>query len=328
MKNLENLAITSSKINLNLKVHVVCSGLPFGNGEANDIFYEFFRRAWLSSHPELAALPVISGGQNSLPTIHVSDLAKCVRTLTEAKDPIAKQYFVAVDSCKAKKQKEIMQAISTTLGSGALKDVCLQDVIHEDWVELLSLDLNIKTSPEFLEDQWHCQDGITTDTMMMLNEEFNHFRGLFPLKVFIGGPPISGKTHFATKLAQSYGIPHLKISDLIHEASHAEDELCEEIRVKVEELKDIEVAAYEKSRKKKDPDLDRNALKPRLPDDILRRIVKAKINSPACMNKGFILDGFPRNATDAQAIFLEELENTEGGLEEFPGFEKNDKIMP
>lgn len=164
--------------------------------------------------------------------------------------------------------------------------------------------------------------------MMMLNEEFNHFRGLFPLKVFIGGPPISGKTHFATKLAQSYGIPHLKIADLIHEASNTEDELCEEIRVKVEELKDIEVAAYEKTRKKKDPDLDRNALKPRLPDDILRRIVKAKINSPACMNKGFILDGFPRNATDAQAIFLEQLENEEGGLEEFPGFEKNDKIMP
>lgn len=62
LKNLENLAMTSAKINMNLKVHVVCSGLPFGNGEANDIFYEFFRRSWLSSHPELAALPVIGSG--------------------------------------------------------------------------------------------------------------------------------------------------------------------------------------------------------------------------------------------------------------------------
>lgn len=201
LKNLENLAMTSAKINLNLKVHVVCSGLPFGNGEANDIFYEFFRRSWLSSHPELAALPVIGDGQNALPTIHVSDLAKCVRTLTEAKEPISKQYFVAVDQCKSKKQIEIMQAISSTLGSGAIKSVSLQDVIHEDWVELLSLDLGIKTSTEFLDDEWHCIGGITSDTMMMLNEEFNHFRGLFPLKVYIGGPPISGKTHFATKLA-------------------------------------------------------------------------------------------------------------------------------
>ena len=75
MKDLENLALTAQKINQNLKVSVVCSGLPFGNGEANDIFYEFFRRAWLSSHPELAALPVVGEGNNSLPTIHVSDLA-------------------------------------------------------------------------------------------------------------------------------------------------------------------------------------------------------------------------------------------------------------
>jgi hypothetical protein len=216
LKNLENLAMTSAKINLNLKVHVVCSG-PFGNGEANDIFYEFFRRSWLSSHPELAALPVIGSGQNCLPTIHVNDLAMCVRQLTEAAEPFQKQYLVAVDRCKQKKQCDIMQAISSTLGSGAIKHVKLQDVIHEEWVELLSLDLAISTSPEFLEKscEWHCADGITSETMMMLNQEFNHFRGLFPLKVFIGGPPVSSKTHFATKLAQAYGIPHLKIFDMI-----------------------------------------------------------------------------------------------------------------
>lgn len=62
LKNLENLALTAAKINLNLKVQVICSGLPYGNGEANDIFYEFFRRSWLSSHPELAALPVVGSG--------------------------------------------------------------------------------------------------------------------------------------------------------------------------------------------------------------------------------------------------------------------------
>ena len=97
LKNLENLSLTASKINLNLRVQVVCSGLPYGNGEANDIFYEFFRRAWLSSHPELAALPVIGCGSNALPTIHVSDLAMCVRNLVDAKEPNNKQYFVAVD---------------------------------------------------------------------------------------------------------------------------------------------------------------------------------------------------------------------------------------
>jgi adenylate kinase family enzyme len=46
-------------------------------------------------------------------------------------------------------------------------------------------------------------------------------------------------------------------------------------------------------------------LKPRLPDDILRKIVKLKIHSPACMNKGFIMDGYPKNTNDAVAVFLE-----------------------
>ena len=64
IKQMENLALTAAKFNKNLRVHVVCSGLPYGHGEANDVFYEFFRRAWLSLHPELAALPVIGSGDN------------------------------------------------------------------------------------------------------------------------------------------------------------------------------------------------------------------------------------------------------------------------
>ena len=133
------------------------------------------------------------------------------------------------------------------------------------------LDLKIKASAEFQgkSAKWHCSEGITKESMKMLNEEFNTFRGLFPLKVFFGGPPVSGKTHFASKLAQGYGIPHLKIQDMINEASQANTDLAREIKAKIDELKDIEIAAYEKTRKKKDPDLDRNTLKPRLPDDIL-----------------------------------------------------------
>jgi AAA+ superfamily predicted ATPase len=38
--------------------------------------------------------------------------------------------------------------------------------------------------------------------MKSLNEEFNYYRGLFPLKVFITGPPGSGKTHMAKALAE------------------------------------------------------------------------------------------------------------------------------
>lgn len=53
-----------------------------------------------------------------------------------------------------------MKAISAKLGSGAVKTVTLSDVLHEDWSEMLSLDLSIKTSPEFLNLKWHCKEGI------------------------------------------------------------------------------------------------------------------------------------------------------------------------
>jgi nucleoside-diphosphate-sugar epimerase len=59
-------------------VHVVSAGFLYGNGEQNDIFYEFFRRAWVSLHPKLAALPVIEEGSNILPIIHVSDLVASI----------------------------------------------------------------------------------------------------------------------------------------------------------------------------------------------------------------------------------------------------------
>ena len=74
-------ALALGKQNSNVKVHLVCSGFIYGNGEQNDLFYEFFRSAWVSLHPELAALPVIAGGLNHLPTIHVKDLASSIEQI-------------------------------------------------------------------------------------------------------------------------------------------------------------------------------------------------------------------------------------------------------
>ena len=75
-------------------------------------------------------------------------------------------------------------------------------------------------------------------------------------------------------------------------------------------------------------------------------MVKAHVGSPACMNKGFILDGYPRNINDAKAVFLDPIPGYEpgsGGEEEkkeevkgevsdsgdsFPGFTISEKILP
>jgi adenylate kinase family enzyme len=73
------------------------------------------------------------------------------------------------------------------------------------------------------------------------------------------------------------------------------NEFGKELQAKIEELKDHAEQEYEKTRKKKDPDFDRANYHPRLTDDILCDLVKIQLNSAACMNKGFILDGFPRS---------------------------------
>ena len=163
--------------------------------------------------------------------------------------------------------------------------------------------------------------------MKQLNDEFNLFRSLFPLKVYIGGPPASGKTYFSKSLASSYGIPHLMIADMIKNASGKDDELGDLIRKTVEELKDAKVAEYEKTRKKKDPDLDRATIQVRLPDEILQQIVKVYLASPACMNKGFILDGYPRNVKDAEAVFMDVKTETEPQPADMPAEEQNNLVL-
>lgn len=117
-----------------------------------------------------------------------------------------------------------------------------------------------------------------------------------------------------------------------------QDALGDEIRKKAEEIKDQTVADYDKTKKKKDPELDRNTIKVRLPDEILYKLVRLQMSTAACRNKGFILDGYPRNINDAKHIFLNKIENYQpSSLEgeviadegnKYPGFQIDEGILP
>lgn len=118
------------------------------------------------------------------------------------------------------------------------------------------------------------------------------------------------------------------------------NEYGQTLKAKVEELKDQAEAEYEKSRKKKDPDFDKANYHPRLTEDILTDLVKIQLNSAACQNKGFILDGFPRSQEEAKLIFMDKIpiadevnenEDPDGAAEDAePKFEErlNEKIIP
>ena len=64
---------------------------------------------------------------------------------------------------------------------------------------------------------WHCEKGII-DNALKLNIEFNDFRGLHPVKIFITGPPASGKTFYSEQLAHYYNIPRIHIKQIIDQA--------------------------------------------------------------------------------------------------------------
>lgn len=59
------------------------------------------------------------------------------------------------------------------------------------------------------------------------------------------------------------------------------------------------------------------------------------MSTAACRNKGFILDGYPRNQNDAKHIFLNKIENyqppvdsNEADESKYPGYEVDESILP
>ena len=69
-------------------------------------------------------------------------------------------------------------------------------------------DAEIET--ERLKFPWHCEKGIV-DNMKLLNKEFNQIRGLNPVKIFITGPPASGKSSYGLELSAYYNIPLIEV---------------------------------------------------------------------------------------------------------------------
>lgn len=132
-----------------------------------------------------------------------------------------------------------MQAISDGIGNGTVKEVMIKDAIQYPWSAFITINVKLECSAALASClSWHCRQGITSASMKQLNDEFNFYRGLFPLKVFITGPPCSGKTHFAKKLNELYGVPHITVQDIVTMGKSLTTEFGDRVRSRVEELKD------------------------------------------------------------------------------------------
>jgi hypothetical protein len=184
-----------------------------------------------------------------------------------------------------------------------------KEAINSPWLDYLSINLKMKASDAFRaiplteeqeeaeeadeiraknKFQWHTQKGIIKK-IDVLNAEFNQFRGLNPVKIMITGPPASGKSYYADMLAKYYNIPKVDVSHLLAEVWRigkmedvGEDEFMNTVKSTVDELREKEIERlaeeYEAKKKEDDPDfdpdaVDRDALKIRIPDDILYKLL-------------------------------------------------------
>lgn len=102
LKTLETLALSSTTTQEKLRVHVMCAGIRYGNGER--IFYDHFQQAWIQN-PK--ALPIIGSGDNLIPTIHIIDLAGLVKRVV-IENPKVHPYIFAIDKTNRPSQKRII----------------------------------------------------------------------------------------------------------------------------------------------------------------------------------------------------------------------------
>lgn len=96
------------------------------------------------------------------------------------------------------------------------------------------------------------------------------------MRLVLLGAPGAGKGTQAKMLVEKYGIPQISTGDLLRAAVAAGTSLGKEAK------------AY----------MDRGEL---VPDSVVLEMVKERISQDDCKN-GFILDGFPRNVTQAEAL--------------------------
>lgn len=96
------------------------------------------------------------------------------------------------------------------------------------------------------------------------------------MNIILLGPPGAGKGTQAKKLTSNLGVPQISTGDILREAVKAGSQMG------------LKAKSY----------MDAGEL---VPDEVVTGIVEERIQEPDCQ-KGFLLDGFPRNRAQAGAL--------------------------
>jgi hypothetical protein len=64
----------------------------------------------------------------------------------------------------------MMLSISEGIGNGTTREVPMTEAINYDWCHYMNLNIKLQCSQEVSDlINWHCQQGVSKPTMLMLN---------------------------------------------------------------------------------------------------------------------------------------------------------------
>lgn len=276
IRAVETLGLAAGKFKPNLHTYVLCPGVQYGLGE--EVLFDIFRQSWLQDPPFLTCY---GHGRNKLPTIHFKDLAMHVKFIIY-KLPKKSNYIFAIDHTKNRTQKRLLKAIAEGIGIANIKNVEVSPDLYRSVpdFDLFTLDLWMKPSNIFkaaqlsqddqadaddnadddgqtqprkklkLDFSWWCQGGIPKN-LAKLCKEFNDCRGLKPNRILMTGPPISGLTHYAKKIADFYNVPLISVKDVVEMCKKLEDDLGREVKENLDEQRKVAMEVAEKELEKK-----------------------------------------------------------------------------
>mmetsp|Transcript_90349 Transcript_90349/g.156483 ORF Transcript_90349/g.156483 Transcript_90349/m.156483 type:complete len:481 (+) Transcript_90349:58-1500(+) len=207
-----------------LHTYVVFSGLRYGEGE--DILHPLFKQAW---HLAPEGLPIFGPGKQLLPMVHVQDLATFVYKIASAEEPPEQRYYFGCDEGVAS-WGAIVKAVNGALGHGKTYKVPEKNYILYENVEHFIANMKVEAAGMGSmiddEEEWVSKAGFVENIDKIVSE-FKSHRKIQPLRVYLTGPPASGKTYYGKKIAEHFKLVNITVSDVVREFEAQQTQLLE-----------------------------------------------------------------------------------------------------
>ena len=318
MINCENLFLSLKGGMKSLSLKIICPGMIYGQNRSP--FEPFFISAFYS---ELIPLPILAKAKAKIPSVHIRDLTLhlfffSVENISEP------GYIFLTDLSSDKTHKSFIKAIAEGMGSKEMIEVSseMSTFHNESNVELLSLDLSwrsnspisvfneeielkgqhLKEQEEDKEEDGERSPSLTSPYILSyekgFRENFDRIKkewilksGIHPIKICVIGGPCSGKSYLVKELSKHFKLPLLTLDNSIDYLAKLNNELSEELsQILSQNEEGVDNTEGEVGKKT-------------LPLSILKRVFRERMKMNDCMNRGFILDGFPETLDQAKVIF-------------------------